>query len=97
MANAQSQNRFNVSFTRSQLELLENMLGQEIHLLETGYAHPHPQILKRTFDAVYFHLQPSPEAKQKKFERWVKKVSVGAREARQRNEVARSEFPMVAL
>ncbi|MDP2071559.1 MAG: hypothetical protein Q8J82_08005 [Methylotenera sp.] len=77
MANATPQKRFNVSFTRSQLELLEKMLEQEIFALESGYAHPHPQLLKRTFDAVYEHLQPSADEKQKRFENWVKKIQRG--------------------
>lgn len=97
MPKATSQNRFNVSLTRSQLELLEKMLEQEILALESGYAHPHPKILKSTFDAIWQHLQPSPEAKQKKFEHWVKKVCVGACWARQRKAGARSDFSMGAL
>jgi hypothetical protein len=52
MANATPQNKFIVELTRSQLELLEKMLSAEIAALESGYAHPHPQILKRTFVAV---------------------------------------------
>jgi hypothetical protein len=66
---------YNVQFTRSQLELVEKMLSQEIAHLESGYAHPHPQILKRAFDAVYVHLLPSPELKQKRFDKWVRKIS----------------------
>lgn len=71
MANATPQKLFNVELTRSQLELLEKMLSQEIAALESGYAHPHPQILKRTFDAVYKHFLPTPEEKQKRLESWV--------------------------
>lgn len=73
MPNATPQKLFNIQLTRPQLELLEKMLSQEIAALESGYAHPHPQILKRTFDAVYKHFLPSPEEKQKRFEAWVKK------------------------
>lgn len=81
MANATPQKiLFNVQFTRSQLELLEKMLEQEILTLESGYAHPHPTILKRTFDAVYEHLKPTPEQKQKRFEAWVKNC-IGRRSA----------------
>jgi hypothetical protein len=76
MANATPQNKFIVELTRSQLELLEKMLSAEIAALESGYAHPHPQILKRTFDAVYKHFLPTPEEKQKRFEAWVKSCIV---------------------
>jgi len=72
MANTTPQKLFNVQLTRSQLELLEKMLSAEIAALESGYSHPHPQILKRTFDAVYKHFLPSPEQKQKRFKAWVK-------------------------
>lgn len=97
MAKATPQKRINVSFTRSQLELIEKMLEREILALESGQLHPHPLTLKRAFDAVYFHLQPSPEAKRKKFERWVRKVCGGARGSRQRNVDARTDFLTVAL
>lgn len=97
MPKATLQNRFNVSLTRSQLEFLEKMLEQEILVLESGYAHPHPKILKSTFDAIWVHLQPSAEVKRKNFERWVKKVCGGARGSLQRNEDAHTEFLTVAL
>jgi hypothetical protein len=97
MSKARPQNRFNISLTRSQLELLEKSLSQEIAALESGYAHPHPKILKSTFDAVWVHLQPSPEAKQKKFERWVRKVCGGVRGSRMRNVNAHAEFSKVAI
>jgi len=76
MANTTPQKLFNVQLTRSQLELLEKMLSAEIAALESGYSHPHPQILKRTFDAVYKHILPSPAEKQKRFEAWVKSCIV---------------------
>jgi len=72
MANATPQNVFNVQLTRSQLELLDKMLDQEISALESGYAHPNPKLLKRTFDSIYEHLKPTPEQKQLRFENWVK-------------------------
>lgn len=76
MANAIPQKvLFNVQFTRSQLELLEKMLDQEISALESGYAHPHPQILKSTFRVIWEHLQPSPKEKQQRFVAWVKKCT----------------------
>lgn len=74
MANATSQNKYIIKLTRSQLELLEKMLSQEIALLESGYAHPNPQILKRTFDAVWQHLKPSPEEKLKRMQSWIKQI-----------------------
>lgn len=74
MANATPQNVFNVRLTRSQLELLEKMLSAEIAALESGYAHPHPTILKRTFDAVYEHLKPSPEEKLLRMQSWIKQI-----------------------
>lgn len=80
MANATPQNKFNVQLTRSQLELLEKMLSQEIAALESGYAHPHPTILKRTFDAIYVHLMPTPEQKHKRFVAWVRNCT-GSRTA----------------
>jgi hypothetical protein len=75
---------YNVQFTRSQLELIEQILSQEIGHLESGYAHPHPTILKRAFDAVYEHLRPSAEEKQKRFQKWVRKISGSSAGARQR-------------
>jgi hypothetical protein len=72
MANATPQNVFNVQLTRSQLELLDKMLDQEISALESGYAHPNPKLLKRTCSTIWEHLRPSPEEKQLRFETWVK-------------------------
>jgi len=97
MANAIPQKvLFNVQFTRSQLELLEKMLEQEILALESGYAHPHPTILKRTFDAVYEHLKPTPEEKKQHFENWVKQICGDATAARQRGRCVPTEMPRSA-
>lgn len=72
MANTTPQNVCNVQLTRSQLELLDKMLDQEILALESGYSHPNPKLLKRTCSTIWEHLRPSPEQRQQRFESWVK-------------------------
>ncbi len=71
-------NVFNVQLTRSQLELLSKMLDQEIATLESGYAHPHPQILKKTARVIWEQLQPSPAEKQKRFASWVNNLGLAS-------------------
>lgn len=78
---------YNVQLTRPQLELIEKLLADELATLDAGYAHPHPTILKRAFDAVYVHLMPTPQQKQQRFDAWVKQVTGRTITARSRGVV----------
>lgn len=71
---ATTRNTFTLQLTRAQLELLTKMLDQELHALESGFAHPNPTLLKRTADAIGLPLQPTPEQKLQQMQDWISHV-----------------------
>jgi hypothetical protein len=74
MANSLPQDIFNVQFSRLQLELLGKLIDQELYAHESGFPHQNPKLLKRTLDAIWEHIKPTPAEKQKRLESWIQSI-----------------------
>lgn len=74
MQNLHSKNTFTIQLSKSQLDLLEKLLSQEIAKHEAGTSTYGSRLLKSTYQKFWAHIKPSPAEKQARLEAWVRSI-----------------------